>query len=508
MTRNMLVRIAVGATLAGASFTSFALTPNQVPENNRVYIGGATATNDVLRDVFLSSTVGLCQAGTIDVYEGTNQRAVLCTARAGLGAQYAQIQGQPIGYIKESNGGSGNGTQPVANQTSLVFMNLGNTATGGGCTTTQTNVSVGAGLHNVTLRTGCNATFSRAPGAGIADVEARLLNASPAEQALLNASGLTDVVFGVPVSTPFYRALQQAQGLATNDDCANAPTLTRNQVAAMYSGFIGVASQLVSANAGDEGVPLPEEQIYVCRRGDTSGTQAGTEAHFLRQRCEEGVATFVTPDEADLCLTNGCTWPGGTGNTPNFTDDIVYAGSGSGQVRSCLDFHGDNNHFAIGVLSTESNPFSGSGLSFRWVRVDGALSTLEQTANGNWSFFTSNVLNRRNPNVLTNQQNQIVNYFVNNVGNPTFIAGLNSPFKNNICLNGGATAAGDGGVLAVAGTPFPAGIEAPYTSAEMASAPINAATKQPIGAINNCQPPMDFATTPAGGQFRNNVPEF
>ena len=93
MTNKLLVRVAVGAALASVGVSAFALTPNQVPEANRVYIGGATATDLVLRDVFLSATVGLCQPGTIDVYEGTNQRAVLCTARAGTGNL---IAGQPI----------------------------------------------------------------------------------------------------------------------------------------------------------------------------------------------------------------------------------------------------------------------------------------------------------------------------------------------------------------------------------------------------------------------------
>lgn len=500
MTNNMLVRVAVGAALATAGMSSaFALTPDQVPDANRVYIGGATATDAVLRDVFLATAVGLCAPNTIDVFEGANQRAVLCTARAGTGTL---IAGQPIGYIKESNGGSGNGVQPVANQTNLTFMNLGNTAGGGGCSATATNTIVGAGLLTVTLRTGCNATTTRAPGAGISDVEAKLLFASEAEQGRLSPSGLTDIVFGVPVSLPLYRALQAAQGLTQNDDCGNAPSLTRKQVVGMYSGFIVDGSQLVSANVADDGTPLAAGQIYVCRRGDSSGTQAGTESYWLRQRCESGVNTFMQPDEADLCQANGCGWPSQSG--VDFTDDGVFAGSGSGQVRSCLDFHGDptQNQYAIGVLSTESNPFSGAGLSFRWARVDGALSTLEQTANGNWDFFTSNVLNRRNPNVLSGFQNQIVDYFINNVGNPTFIRGLNTPFVNNICTGG------NGGVLAVAGTAFPAGVEAPFSTAEMVTAPINTSTKQPLGVINNCQPPVQQSESAAGGQFRATVPTF
>lgn len=504
MTNNLLVRVAVGAALASVGVSAFALTPNEVPEANRVYIGGATATDNVLRDVFINAAVGLCQPGTIDVYEGApNQRAVLCRAKTGLGSAFNLIQGQPVGYIKESTGGSGNGTQPVANQTNLQFMNLGTTATSHNCASSQANVSLGAGLSTVTLRTGCNNTpLSRPPGAGIADVEGRLLFATEAEQARLSPVGLTDVVFGVPVSTPFYRALQAAQGLTQNDDCTNTPNLTKRQVAAMFSGFIGSAAQLVSANNGDIGTALPDKPIYICRRGDSSGTQAGTEAYFLRQRCEGGVNAFLTPDES-LCLTNGCSWPAQAG--VSFQDNLVYAGSGSGQVRSCLDFHGTSarNDFAIGVLSTESNPFSGAGLNFRYVRVDGALSTLEQTANGQWDFFTSNVLNRRNPNVLSNLQNQVVNYFVTNVGNPAFIVGINSPFQNNVCLNGG-----NGGVLAVAGTPLPSGVEAPFSAAEMNIGPINSGTKQPLGVINNCQPAIQQSESAAGGQFRATVPTF
>ncbi|HKU16662.1 MAG TPA: hypothetical protein VJQ52_19880 [Steroidobacteraceae bacterium] len=508
MNCNVLLKTAVGLALIGACAPVFAVDSSTVAADHLLRIGGATATNNILRDVFLHSTAGLCATGTVDVYEGTNQRLVACRAKTfAVGSPYAAISGENIAYIKESNGGSGNGTGPVANQTSLVFLNPANPTCGA-----AQNVAAASGLLAYTLHPGCTGTQSIAPEIGIADVEGKLLG--------FTGTGLTpipllDIVFGVPVSLPLYRDLQAAQGLGSDDTCANVPSLTSSQVAAIYTGNIFDASVLVQADQGDNGSQIDggaQKAIHICRRGNSSGTQAGTQAFFLNQGCASDVAPFFTPD-VPQCLAGGCSWPTQVinGVTQNFQDDLVFAGSGSSQVQQCLNFFGGqaNDNYAVGVLSTEN---STSGQNYRFVRVDGALPTLESTANGNYQFFTSNVMNLGTLSYSADET-AIYTYISDAAGSPALLDPLNQPFRDGMCSS--ATNLGDGGVLAsskfIDAFGFPANHEAPFSGAEIRDNPINTQTKQPLGVINNCQRPVTHPAVEAeaaGGQFRGTIPTF
>lgn len=509
MNRNYVLPLAVSAALMGVSMSASAVPSSAVAADHMLRIGGATATNQVLRDVFLHSTAGICNGTDIQVYEGSNQRMVACTARTfAAGSPYAAVSGESIGYIKESNGGSGNGTQPVANQTPLTFLNPASP----GCTGT-TAVPAAGGLFAYTLNTGCANMQSLAPEIGIADVEGKLLGFTGAG---LTPIPLLDVVFGVPVSLPLYRALQTAQGLATNDTCGTVPTLTRSQVAALYTGNIFDGTVLVTSGA-DDGAAIDGnlgKPIHICRRGNSSGTQAGAKAFFLNEGCSTNVQPFFTPDVSG-CTASGCAWPTATVNgvAQDFRGDLVYAGSGSGQVVQCLNFYGTqaSDNFAVGVLSTENTTV---GQSYRFVRIDGALPTLESTANGNYQYFTSDVMNLNAGSITYSaDETAIYTYISDAAGSPALLDPVNQPFRDGMCSS--ATNLGDGGVLAsskyIDAFGFPVGHEAPFSGAEIRDNPINTQTKQPLGVINNCQPPVTHPASEveaAGGQFRATVPTF
>lgn len=458
----------VGASLvliAGGVGVAHAIDVTTVPASNRLYFGGATATDTVLENVFLLQTGGVCQAGTIDIYRGTNQRVIACTAAI------TGLVGQPIAFFKESNGGSGNGTNPVANGTTLQFLDVDNASF---ACNPPTTVPATATLNGYTQRTGCGPTTARVPVAGIADVEPRLLGASPTQISNLTTNGVLGVVFGPAVSLNLYRALQQAQGLAQDDQPQNIPNLTRAQLSALYSGFYSDWTQFDDLAA----LAPADSAVYVCRRGDSSGTQASFESYVLNQRCVSGVVGFVEASTPG-CEASGCVYGGA------FANEAVFAGASSGDVRNCLDARNDQGRWAIGVLSTETT-YNNTDRQFRWTRIDGAPPTLEAVANGRYTFFTENVINTRN-GALNSQQSTLTNYLVANLGQPSILAGVNAPFQAN--------PHGDGGVIAVPNFTTIIPNPSPVTQAAMRTNPVNSMVRQG----NSCTPPISAGNQQSGG---------
>mgnify|MGYP000464332713 CR=1 FL=1 len=462
---NLTKQLAAAALLTlGCVSAAHAINPASVPAANRVYFGGATATDNILENVLILQTGGVCTAGTIDIYRGTNQRVIACTAAI------PGLVGQPIAFFKESLGGSGNGTTPVANGTSLQFLDVNNAAFA--CTSGPTPVAATATLNAYTVRTGCTPSIAQVPGAGVADVEPVLLGATPAQIGNLTTNGVLGILFNPAVSLNFYRAMQTAQGLALNDLPANVPSLTSAQIRALFTGFYADFSQF------DDLTPPADSTVYVCRRGNSSGTQASFESYFLNQRCVDGVAAFVEPTTTS-CLGSGCGW------SPAFAADAVFAGSGSGDVRACLDARNDAGSWAISVLSTETT-YNNTDRQFRFIRVDGELPTLESVANGRYSFFTENVINRRN-GALNANQSTLVQYLIANLGQPSIIAGINTPFQAN--------AHGDGGVIAVPNFATIVPNASPVTQAAMRTNPVNSQLRNG----NNCTPPISGGNQQSGG---------
>ena len=88
---SFIKQLGAGLVLAAGCVTAaHAINPATVPAANRVYFSGATATDNILENVFRLVTNGVCQAGTIDVYRGTGQRVIACNAAI------TGLVGQPI----------------------------------------------------------------------------------------------------------------------------------------------------------------------------------------------------------------------------------------------------------------------------------------------------------------------------------------------------------------------------------------------------------------------------
>lgn len=513
------LRLAVAAACAAGGLWSgnaLAVLPSAVPAANILYFSGATATDQQLEDLGRLITGGLC-VGTnnvattqIRIFRAGNQRVTLCPG-AGTG-----LAGSNIGIAKESVGGSGNGIQPVALAQSLVWLNVkaSNFACGGTDNNATTNdagtFNEGLGIDNsinlaattilnaARTYSNCTPTASQTAQAGISDVEARLFGFT----GTIDERAVEQIMFGVPVSLNLYRALQVAQGITATAACDTAaeqdtpvcvPSLTKGQVAALYSGTYVDWSQITGLTTA-AGVSLPaggDTSVYVCRRGNTSGSQTFTKAYALAQGCG-GSDVFRAADDTG-CEEDGCAFPLGDAN------DLVYANTSSGNVRDCLDARDDANLWAVGVLSTEStvNDIGGAGgdpvdgnpevqtREFRFVGINGFIPSLEVAANGGYDMISENVCTR-GPALPAGLRTNIANRICGDVtsglaaglSNVQLIRAINDGFDNQ--------PHGDGGNLIKPDfvTLFPnAGT---VSQSEIDLNPVNAYTRSASGVVNNC----------------------
>ena len=482
------LKLAALSVLGLAAGNAVAVTSSDPSAANRVYISGATATNPALYELTILASGGICQSGGINVYidtatvddppvppsdlqDANDQFMVACNAAV------PGLVGTPILISKESEGGSNNGTRDVAQSNPLNFLDPANP----GCTGSA-NIPAAGALNAYTLNYGCSNRITQVPDAGFADVESNLFFGGAANSALLKAEPLFQIIFAPAVSLNTYRALQTAQGLTQDDAPANIPQLTRGQVTAMLNETVLTWDSLSLPGGG---AFLPGEDVYVCRRGNDSGTQASFDAFFLNNRCvAAGLPPFVGPTGnggvlGDDCEPGGCDW-----DAARYGNDFVFAGDGSGDVRACLDYRDSQGQHAIGVLSTNTR-YNSTDREFRFIGIDGGVPTLSGAANGGYPFLVENVLNTRVTGAPTGTQLTIANYIRDNAGLPSIVAGLNVSSQQP----GGI----DTGILSVpllfgARTPN----TAPVSAATMRTNPVSSYTRSVTGAANNCSPSSTF----------------
>jgi hypothetical protein len=570
MTRSKLATAVGLALTVGTAMQAWALRPDQVPVDtvngggnrigNRLYISGATATDQILGRLLTIPVAdgGLCALGSVDVYTavapqalpettvtlgnilGASNKAILCTTSANATNTGA---GVPVGLFKESVGGSQNGVDPpalglntTAGGAAMNFLNLGSSAVlpVPGCNSPITFTALTASGVTITERFNVHyscttaALQQRASHVGVSDLDPPLLTNNADAVSKLTYTPTIGIVFAPAVSLRLYRELQAAQGLestcgndnngfkdgdSTNDcdEAVNVPSLTKAQLRGLYTGAIPTWDLLTN----DAGTPLTAtpETAYICRRGNTSGTEAAFEVNLLAQRCVQGVVEMISPDVAACATQGNCAW-----DTPTYLNHKAFAGAGTGDVRNCLIQQDDSaaQHRALGLLSTESTPpnINSNGpdgnnattadRGWRYVAIERANPDLESVGEGNYDLWTENTWNVPNKSPVDGPstvlqpaigRSAIEDTFQQDIqtslGNQTVIVGLNETFRY---------ATGDGGILGIPGitgtAPTPPFTEATWRTIGKA---VNTATRSAAG-VNNCAPPMVVGTsTEAGG---------
>jgi ABC-type phosphate transport system substrate-binding protein len=507
------LKLAIGGVLASAAAlfggAAHALPPSDYDASVlNVYYGGATATDNILENNFLTTTGGICAPNTIDIYRvqvaNRNNRVIFCNVTS------AQVPGFPAGgtkvaFHKESIGGSSNGVVPIALQQNLQFFNM---AVAASCTDNGLKNTGSTALREYREWIACpDNTVQQIPSGGISDTEPNLSFPvlSAGQIATLTSTPGLGIMFGVPVTLKLYRALQAAQGLTQDDTQANVPSLTSTQIRGLYTQRISQWSQLRSAaNAPITGTagspPFPvnaftganDDKVYICRRVNSSGTQASFESYWLQQRCDakNGATTALV-----FAGGQGASMDVGTTPLAQGFNSRVTPNEGSGDVRSCLNAHDTNGTWAIGTLSTEVTAAQLGG--FRMVKVDGAYPNLANVANGDYDFFTENTLNRRavgQPGAPSGLTLTLQQYLETNIGRPAVISLANTPFQGRPW--------GDGGVLTLATaagvTPnLPAQVDGAAGAGTMRANPVNTQSRSLIGSkVNNCNPPVMMRPSP------------
>ena len=171
-----------------------------------------------------------------------HQVAITCSLAATITG--GPTAGTTVAFVKESSGGSNEGTFYEATGTALNFLDVSQTPT---CTDAGAVAAAFYYTHQQAIadeQDACTGTFaSLVAQIGLADEDPPLFNLglqaiSAANIAKLNTTPLFQNTFGAAVSLNLYRALQRAQGLALDDTLANMPTLHRATIASLLSGNV------------------------------------------------------------------------------------------------------------------------------------------------------------------------------------------------------------------------------------------------------------------------------
>ena len=265
------------------------------------------------------------------------------------------------------------------------------------------------------------------PDGGFSDVESALFGS------LIGAGGMNLVVpdtsaniaqaFAVVVTDKLYLAMQLAQGLTTAPnsgvafglpanpaaltaaDVANQPVMSKSMYATYVSETGGGAWQTDFAPlVGSAGA---NKNVNVCRRVDTSGTQASSNAYFLETQCRTGALqgflapAFLSGNLSSVAASTGSVYR-------------MKLNSGTSDVKTCLTKVNDNfdpqdqtvsqtaafGGFGVGVVSAENVPTASD--KWKLVKLDGVSPNADpkqraSAAQGKYGFTMETVYVVANP---------------------------------------------------------------------------------------------------------------
>ncbi len=378
LSRLALAAAAVAAAPAFAAVGSLQTLYGVAPANT-VFISGASALSGSLNNVVAANcTGGATNVRTLTIGGSTSDgRVTVCTSSSTGASPFAG----PFAVVKRDTNGSFDGVGPVISQTGL-----------------QTWADI-SNCDSTALTCALDSTTVRVPNAGLTDVDTNvwvgMANTGalsipvPTPTGTVLSGGFAGQGFGVMVSESLYNAMmakQKTEGslpasCVANNFTAGAcqPSISKAEYAAVVDGnnFNFIANGALS---GDTNV------INLCRRVETSGTQATSNVVFLNNSCGNANPTlgFKNPKFVDLLNSpTAVAFSSANGNavTGNY-DDFggafgIFEGSGTGDARNCVIRRNTGNNpnnvadalgtYAIGWISLENAPASG----WKYLKLDG-----------------------------------------------------------------------------------------------------------------------------------------
>jgi hypothetical protein len=418
-----------------------------------LFVAGSSAQDNGLQALFRL----ICEPDSLDIYRVSDGsvRLFFCRSRRGSSALQGFPQGVKIAFHKSSVGGSGSGVGPLIQRTPVEFLNVQDIRAhfAERCPRrtrayfSDEGVLIGYSEYECANPSAAHTV----PDAGISDVEPQYLLASYHLTAdaidAITVRHSNAFIFGIPVTLALRDALQAAR-FPAGDECNPGnihylddvpaghgttvrrgeseqcmPGLGRAQLAGIFSGRLSHWRTIISPDGyplafkdpqsgqfkSPPGVKPPgDDRVYVCRRVETSGTQAAYEMFFLKQRCVAGAATFVQASET------------------------VTTGSVSGDVASCLSSLDQKKLWGVGMLSTESVE-SLKKDHWRFIKMDGVAPTLFNSYSGRWPFFVEQSYqwrNDRSGQPLQGPKLQLMLRIGLTLGDPQIIRILDQSFRH------------------------------------------------------------------------------
>ena len=413
MKLKQIALLVAGFTISAAAFAA-PVTIAQIEaarvagQLDQAWISGATAPTRTVYEGWVGSGAGVgCDPASNTIF--TNQGGTNVTPGAlGNFLAYACTRAGKVSVLYHTlDGGSLNAYAPHTVGTRLARLKYVGSPTANTCiaaaasyvdpTNADNNAAVfkscalvGAAVpatgptptSNAANQTAVNADSNspNLPAGGFSDVEAALFDGSigGGNVSSKGTEGNANVtqVFGVAVSTPLYRALQTAQGLAdvnaTTYDPAVAPSITKAQ----YASIAAAGGAYQTDWAPIVGAAGAGKKVILARRVATSGTQASSNSFFLAKPCADGLFAGLSPAVV-------------SDSSPTFE---VFEGSGSGNVKTRITTASNNtgaDNFAIGILSIENNwrddllaSNAATVAGYRFVKVNGIHPEAGDVANG------------------------------------------------------------------------------------------------------------------------------
>lgn len=312
-----------------------------------------------------------CDPGTLASFNTSSATGVVKPGSSGNFMAYACTRGGKVSVMYHTiDGGSYNAFAPHIDGLKLSRLKALDSPSSTCVLQAGSTFSAGTNQPAVTVYNKCTAAVGATaidaaptlPDGGFSDVEAALFGKEVYSVGTQSPANYGQV-FGIVVSVPLYRAMQVAQGVyadvataASSDPDflpANAPTISTAEYVSIVTGTVPDWSALLGAYGKDNnGHSRP---IYLGRRTKSSGTQASSNALFLRNPCNGdptiggALAAVEAADSTDTMI---------------ITED-----SSTGTLKARFN----TSNFVIGVMSLENNwrIENNANGGYRYVKLDG-----------------------------------------------------------------------------------------------------------------------------------------
>ncbi|MGI9212701.1 MAG: hypothetical protein ACR2HF_09530 [Methylococcaceae bacterium] len=260
---HIVAGLVAGVVLMGSN-QAMALAPSVVPDIE-IFASGASAQDTNVEKLFTE----LCVSGSLDIFydnintasPGASHRALFCTLDSTKVTGLDKVNPKVL-FHKRSAGGSGMGVNNVIGNTAISAMVVN--ATNCIQDPAETKKVENLAIYRCGAAEGSTSIQQVASDVGVSDVNPalfRLLNTPSGQKDVvltdvakkLNVQSGGALVFGVPVTKSLRDALQRAQidqgrlssDCATQETEACMPSLSRYQVASLFTGNVGKWSKFM-----------------------------------------------------------------------------------------------------------------------------------------------------------------------------------------------------------------------------------------------------------------------